>query len=140
MLSCPDRRFSAAWTKSTKARKRNHFLTVGMAFVRAMAGTQVPKGVGIAFAVIGVPLIIMSAAGTHKELEALNASGGSEAVRVDQCIAKTMTIVPDPSLRRAVCACVVHKAAARGGFKDFGAYDRRVLDPIADECLRGKWD
>jgi hypothetical protein len=105
-----------------------------------MAGIQAPKGFGILFAIVGVPLIVWSAAGTRRDLERLDASSSTESARIEACVAKTAEIVPDALIRRHVCGCVVDKAAAQGAFERYGAYDRDVLDPIVGKCLRGDRD
>lgn len=104
-----------------------------------MAGTQTPKGFGILFALVGIPLIIWSAMGTREELDALNASSSTSDARVEQCLAKTAEWVPDTSIRRPVCECVVAKATKRGAVTDYGGYDEERLGPIVDECMRGDW-
>jgi hypothetical protein len=105
-----------------------------------MAGTQAPKGFGLLFVFVGIPLIIWNAAGTNRELEALDASSNTSGARIEQCIANTAELAPDLSIRRAVCECVVAKATARGALEKYGSYDRDALDPIVGECLRGDWD
>jgi hypothetical protein len=105
-----------------------------------MAGTQAPKGFGILFVLVGVPLIIWSAAGANEDLKALNASSNTRGARVEQCVANTAEVLEDTSIRRVVCECVVDKASARGALGDYGSYDRDALDPIIGECLRGDRD
>lgn len=101
-----------------------------------MAGTQAPKGFGLLFVFVGIPLIIWSAAGTNEEMNALDASSNPTAARVEQCIANTAELQPDLSIRRSVCECVVDKATARDAFDRYGSYDRDALGPILGECLR----
>ena len=105
-----------------------------------MAGTQVPKGFGILFVLVGIPLILWSAAGTKKDLAALDASSNAPAARIERCVAKIAEFLPDESIRRPVCECVVAKATARGALGEYGSYDREALGPIIGECLRGDWD
>ena len=105
-----------------------------------MAGTQAPKGFGLFFLFIGIPLIIWNAAGANSELEALDASSNTTDARIEQCVANTAELVSDASVRRQVCGCVVGKAAARGALEEYGSYDSDALDLIIAECLRGDWD
>ena len=105
-----------------------------------MAGTQAPKGFGILFALVGIPLIIWSAAGTNEELKALDAASNTPGARVEQCVANTAELLADTSIRRVVCECVVEKATARGALEDHGSYDREALEPIIGECMRGDRD
>jgi hypothetical protein len=105
-----------------------------------MASTQVPKGLGILLAIVGVPLILWDAAGTSAALDAFNATSSSNEGRTDQCMAKTAAIAPDASIRRPVCECVADKATSRGVTMENGAYDEDLLLPIIDECFRGDWD
>lgn len=105
-----------------------------------MTSTQAPKGFGILFVLVGIPLILWNAAGTSDELDALNAKADTGGRRIEQCVANTAGLVSDPSLRRHVCECVVAKATARGALADFGGYDEAALDPIIGECVRGDWD
>ena len=107
---------------------------------RVMAGTQAPKGFGLLFVFVGIPLIIWSAAGTSGELEALDASGNPTAARIEQCVANPAELLPDLSIRRPVCECVVGKATTRDAVEDYGSYDKAVLAPIISECMRGNWD
>ena len=46
-----------------------------------MFGTQAPKGLGILFVFVGVPLILWDAAGTKDELDALDASSDGDLSR-----------------------------------------------------------
>lgn len=105
-----------------------------------MAGTRAPKGFGILFTVVGVPLIIWSAARANSDLDALDKSRSTEEARVEQCLANTIKVLPDLSIRRPVCECVVAKAEKRGASRRYGAYDTDALGPVIGECLRGDWD
>lgn len=102
-----------------------------------MAGTQAPKGFGLLFAIVGIPLIVWDAAGTSNELEALDASSSSENARIKACVTKTAKFGRDVSTHRQICGCIVKKAAERRAFKDYGAYDEALLEPIISECIRG---
>ncbi|OWQ91741.1 hypothetical protein [Sphingopyxis witflariensis] len=102
-----------------------------------MAGTQVPKGFGLLFAIVGIPLIVWDAAGTSNEMEALDASSSTENARIEACVTTAVKSGPDLSTHRQICGCIVKKAAERGAFKDYGAYDDALLEPIVDECMRG---
>ncbi len=103
----------------------------------AMAGTQAPRNFGILFALVGVPLIIWNAAGTRRDLDRLEAASNTQGARIEKCMANTGEAVPDTSIRRHVCGCIVSKAAARDAFEENGSYDRKLLEPIIGECLRG---
>lgn len=102
-----------------------------------MAGTKAPKGFGIAFILVGVPLIIWSAMGTKRDLDTLDAAANTQQARIEQCVTKIAEILPDMSIRRHVCGCVVAKAAARKAFERQGSYDEELLGPIIGECMRG---
>lgn len=102
-----------------------------------MASTQAPTGFGVLFAIVAVPLIVWSAAGTKRDLETLDGSSNAHKGRIEKCVANTAEFVPNSSMRRQVCGCVVDKAAARGAFERYGAYDKESLDPIVGQCLRG---
>ena len=102
-----------------------------------MIGTQAPKGFGILFVIVGIPLILWDASGTNSELEALDASGSTESARIEVCEAKAVKLEPKSSARRQLCGCIVKKAYERGAFKDYGAYDEGLLEPIVSECMHG---
>lgn len=101
-----------------------------------MANTQSPKILGILFAVVGIPLIVWSASGTHGELEALNTESSSHSARVAACEAKSVQFERDPSARRDLCGCIVRTAESRGAFKPYGGYDESLLEPIISQCVR----
>lgn len=102
-----------------------------------MAGTQAPKGFLLLFVVVGIPLILWSAANTNSELQALDASSGTEAARIAACEAKMVKLQPDTSMRRRLCGCIVGKAAERGAFRDYGSYDEASLAPAIRACMPG---
>ena len=102
-----------------------------------MIGTQAPKGFGLLFVIVGIPLILWNASGTNSELEPLDASGSTESARIEACEAKAVKLEPNSSARRQLCGCIVKKASERGAFKDYGAYDEGLLEPIVGECMRG---
>ena len=102
-----------------------------------MAGTQAPKGFGILFVLVGIPLIIWSAADANSELQALKAGSNPSDARVESCVAKTAHLVSIPSLRRDVCECVVERATEQDALGEYGSYDEAVLGPIVDQCLQG---
>src|SRR5687768_9771337 len=79
---------------------RNNPLFTPSRYESIMAGTQAPKGFGILFVFVGVPLIVWNAAGVSGELGALDASSSSSSARIEQCIANTAELLPDPSIRR----------------------------------------
>lgn len=102
-----------------------------------MASAQAPKGFGLLFVIVGIPLIIWNAAGTGREMEALDASGSTEVERIEACVAKAAKFEPDLATPRQTCGCIVKKAAERGAFKEYDAYDENLLAPIVGECMRG---
>ena len=101
-----------------------------------MAGTQAPKGFALLFIVVGIPLILWSAAGTNSELEAFDASSSTEQARIEACETKTIKLQSDPTMRRRMCGCIVRKATERRALKDYGAYDEALLAPIVSECAQ----
>lgn len=56
---------------------------------------------------------------------------------IEACEAKAVELEPDSSSRRQLCGRIVKKAADRDAFKDHGAYDEGLLEPIVGECMRG---
>jgi hypothetical protein len=102
-----------------------------------MAGNQAPKGFGILFVLVGIPLIIWSAADANSELQALKAGSSPSGVRVESCVAKTEGLISIPGLHRDVCECVVENATEQDALGDYGGYDKAALGPIIDQCLQG---
>lgn len=102
-----------------------------------MIGTQAPKGFGLLFVIVGIPLILWNAVGTSGELEALDDSSSTKNARIEACETKAIKFEPNASVRREMCGCIVEKAAENRAFKDYGAYDERLLEPIVSECMRG---
>ena len=96
-----------------------------------MAGTQAPKGFGILFVLVGIPLILWSAWGTNESIAALD----STEARQKQCVAKTAALSISPDDAESMCSCVVEEAKERGIFKPHGAYDEKALRPVVDMCL-----
>ncbi|WP_308516078.1 hypothetical protein [Sphingomonas flavescens] len=96
-----------------------------------MAGTQAPKGFGLAFVVIGIPLIIWRATGTNRELAAMDTT----EARTAQCVAKAEPITKSRSDAEAICGCVVRRAASAGIAQPHGAYDEDALRPIIGQCF-----
>jgi len=105
-----------------------------------MASTQVPKGLGIAIAIVGLPLILWDAAGTSDKLNDLRAASNSDERRIEQCMTKTAEMIPDASIGLTVCSCVVEKAKKRGAYTDHGSYDEALIGPIVNDCFRGDRD
>jgi hypothetical protein len=105
-----------------------------------MAGTQVPKGLGIAMLIVGIPIILWNAVGVSQQLDEAKAASNSVEGRIERCMALGAEELPDESIRHAVCGCVVEKASASGANRDYGAYDEDLLMPIFGECYRGDRD
>lgn len=116
---------------------RIYHLVTWICHHQAMIGTQATKGFGLLFAIVGIPLILWNASGANSELAALDASSSTESARIEACEAKAIKLEPNSSARRQLCGCIVEKASERGAFKDYGAYDEGLLEPIVGECMRG---
>lgn len=95
-----------------------------------MAGTQAPKGFGLAFVFIGIPLILWSAAGTNKKMAKLDTTEARQA----KCIENTASVSISPELRKDLCRCVVREAERRGITGPYGSYDKDRLKPVVDKC------
>ena len=102
-----------------------------------MASTQVPAGLGLLLAVVGVPLILWDAAGTHERIQNADAQASTPDARIEACMARTADIVSIPEMRESVCGCIVEKAEARDANASYGSYDQAKLEPIIGDCLRG---
>ena len=105
-----------------------------------MASKQVPTWLGVGVLVVGTPFILMDAASTSRELNALNAEQNAPDALVNMCMERTAHLMEDSPMHERVCECIVDKATARGALDDFGGYDEAKLEPITSECLRGDWD
>ena len=101
-----------------------------------MNNARTPKILGILFAIVGIPVIVWDAAGTHSDLKSLNNTSGLDDARIAACEAKSVAFERDPSARRDLCACIVRTAKNRGAFRDYGGYDERMLEPIINQCVR----
>jgi hypothetical protein len=97
-----------------------------------MAGTQAPKGFGLVFALVGVPLILWSAWGTKDELAALDSTEARQA----QCIEKTSHLASLRNNAEDMCHCVVLEAEKRGITQRYGAYDEDALMPVVEMCYQ----
>ena len=97
-----------------------------------MAGTQAPKGFGLIFAVVGVPLILWSAWGTKGELTALDNTESRQA----QCLEKTAHLLSLRNDAEDLCHCVVLEAEKRGITQRGGAYDEDALMPVVEMCYQ----
>ncbi len=97
-------------------------------------GTRVPKGLGIGVMLVGVPLVLWSAASTSDELNALDAESSSREGRVEACIAKTGHLGIPPARHRDMCMCVVDKAQERGVAASYGSYDEAGLEKVVKSC------
>ena len=95
-----------------------------------MAGTQAPKGFGLAFALIGVPLIFWSASGTNQKVAALDTPESRQA----SCVAKLDGLGVKGTQAMEMCGCIVERAAAAGITEQHGAYDEKALAPIVNAC------
>lgn len=95
-----------------------------------MAGTQAPKGFALAFVFIGIPLILWSAAGSNKQMAALETSEARQA----KCIENTASVDISPELRKDLCRCVVREAERQGITGRYGSYDKDRLRPVVDKC------
>lgn len=96
-------------------------------------GTQVPKGFGTAFMLIGVPLILWSAMGTSSDLNKLDQQSSSREGRVNLCIERTTGLV-HPGKQVEMCNCVVDEALKRGADERFGSYNEKALDSAINSC------
>jgi hypothetical protein len=71
-----------------------------------MAGTQAPKGFGLAFVLIGVPLIFWSASGTNQKVAALDTPESRQA----SCVAKVDGLGVKGTQATEMCGCIVERA------------------------------
>lgn len=95
-----------------------------------MAGIHAPKGFGLMFVLVGIPLILWSAWGTNRQLTSLD----STEARQKQCIARAgeLSIAGDEA--QSFCSCLVSRAKSAGILKRHGGYDEKALKPIVDAC------
>lgn len=98
-------------------------------------GTQVPKGLGIGLMVVGVPLILWSAAGSRTELDALEAQTGTREARVERCLALVHEHrAAAPADQLPLCNCIVDRADERGIDSSFGGYDQDGIEAVIKSC------
>jgi hypothetical protein len=97
-----------------------------------MAGTQAPKGFGILFALVGIPMILWSASGVSGELRSLDSPDRRQA----QCLENISSLGLQAGTAQELCSCTVSEADKRGITSRYGAYDRDALGPIVDFCYR----
>ena len=97
-----------------------------------MAGTQAPKGFGLLFVLVGVPLILWSAVGTNKELAELDTPEAREA----QCRAKAADFELSEGAAEGFCGCLVREADKRGLNREHGSYDEAGLIPVVELCYQ----
>ena len=95
-----------------------------------MAATQAPKGFGLLFALIGVPLILWSAWGANDELKALD----SPDSRRKLCLERARPLSLPAADAEAMCGCIVREAARRGIEQRRGAYDRDGIRTVVELC------
>ena len=95
-----------------------------------MAGTQAPKGFGLLFILVGIPLILWSASGTNESMAALDTREAREA----RCIQKIAHVPLSPENAQAICGCTVRKAEEQGITQSGGAYDEEAIRPIVESC------
>jgi hypothetical protein len=95
-----------------------------------MAAKQVPAFLGIGLAVVGIPLILMDARGTHQQIAALE----SNETRQARCMQKVAHLDLVASESEGLCDCIVTQSEKLGAHGPAGSYDERALKPIVDRC------
>ncbi|MCA0977360.1 hypothetical protein LCM19_03175 [Qipengyuania flava] len=98
-------------------------------------GTEVPRGIGIAFWLIGVPLIIWKASATYDGWSELT-DGKPDIEKLHTlCVEDTASSALPEYKRSEICSCMINESQTRGLLDDGPDFPKDHFKEVTYACI-----